>query len=168
VDLQATKQQALANNAGEMIIAQIKEGGLGADLIFEAQQAEGKVRLANFITFVFTMQNGIKVTKLLAKEFDQVELIEQCSDFFKFRFERQNKTIGSLFGLIEDQKQETNISEYSVNQTSLEQIFQTFATQSIVTEKATLVFTMDSLGNLTLVEDRRSTFGKRPTTEKSA
>ena len=74
--MQTVKQQALANNAGEMILAQIKEGGLGSDLIFEAQQADGKVRLANFVTFIFTMQNGIKVTKLLAKEFDQIELIE--------------------------------------------------------------------------------------------
>lgn len=98
-----------------MIISQIKKDGLGSDLIFEALQTNNNVRLSNFVNFVFTMINGIKVTKILTKHFDSVELIEQCSDFFKFRFERQNKTIGFLFGLIEDQKSACNISEYSVN-----------------------------------------------------
>jgi len=40
---------------------------------------------------------------------------------------RNEVTIGYLFGLIEDQKADVNISEYSVTQTSLEQIFQNFA-----------------------------------------
>jgi len=52
-----------------------------------------------------------------------VELIEQCADFFKFRIPKDDKTIGYLFGNIEDRKTDLNISEYSVSQTSLEQIF---------------------------------------------
>lgn len=47
-------------------------------------------------------------------------MIEQCSDFFKIRIPREDKTIGMLFGLIEDQKVNCHISEYSVSQTSLE------------------------------------------------
>jgi len=39
----------------------------------------------------------------------------------------------------------------------LEQIFQTFATQSILEDKATLTFTMDGFENLRLLEERRST-----------
>ena len=52
--------------------------------------------------------------------FDQVEILEHCSDFYKFRVPRQDKTIGYLFGMIEDKKNDFMISEYSVSQTSLE------------------------------------------------
>jgi hypothetical protein len=66
------------------------------------------------------MQYGWMVINLLVRNFARVDLIEQCSDFFKFRIPREDKTIGTVFGLIEDQKLTCNISEYSVNQTSLE------------------------------------------------
>lgn len=102
------------------MLDQISEKGLGSDLVFEAAQGGGEIRISNLITFLYTMQYGLKVALLLAKNFSTVELIEQCSDFFKFRIPKENKTIGSLFGLVEDQKKECNISEYSVNQTSLE------------------------------------------------
>jgi len=78
------------------------------------------VRLSNFVNFVYTMQYGWMVINLLVRNFARVDLIEQCSDFFKFRIPREDKTIGTVFGLIEDQKLTCNISEYSVNQTSLE------------------------------------------------
>jgi len=61
-------------------------------------------------------------------------LIEQCSDFFKFRVPKEDKTIGWLFGNIEDNKITLRISEYSVNETSLEQIFATFALMSVSTK----------------------------------
>lgn len=94
----------------------------------------------------------MKCAFLLAQNFTKVELIEQCSDFFKFRIPRDDKTIGYLFGMIEDKKHDTNISEYSVSQTSLEQIFQNFATQSILDDKNVLIFTVDGMNNLKLLE----------------
>lgn len=103
------------------------------------------------------MKWGLMCATALAKNFTQVELIEQCADFFKFRIPRDDKTIGFLFGNIEDRKKDLNISEYSVSQTSLEQIFQQFATQSILEDKATLVFSVDANGNLRTQEERRST-----------
>ena len=73
-------------------------------MIFESAQGAGNVRISNFVTFVYTIQFGWKVASLLARTFTKVELIEQCSDFFKFRIPREGKTIGTVFGLIEDQK----------------------------------------------------------------
>lgn len=97
---------------------------MGSDLCFEASQGTGAaantVRLSNFVTYLYTMENGLKCALTLANSFSQVELIEQCSDFFKFRIPRDDKTIGFLFGNVEDKKHELNISEYSVSQTSLE------------------------------------------------
>lgn len=45
----------------------------------------------------------------------------------RVRVDRLDKSIGSVFGLVEGFKNEFDVSEYSVSQTTLEQIFQTFA-----------------------------------------
>lgn len=65
-------------------------------------------------------QSGFKFIECLTGLFDQVEILEHCSDFYKFRVPKEDKTIGFLFGMIEDKKMEFNISEYSVCSTSLE------------------------------------------------
>ena len=56
-----------------------------------------------------------------------VEVIEIFGSSAKFRVERSEKSIGFVFGLLEKCKVQHEISEYSVSQTTLEQIFQTFA-----------------------------------------
>ena len=53
---------------------------------------------------------------------------------------RNDKTIGFLFGLLEDKKEEFAISEYSASQTTLEQIFQMFAHMSYDDDTTHLVF----------------------------
>ena len=50
----------------------------------------------------------------LAKVFERVELLEQCGNFFKLRVPRNNKTIGFLFGMIEQKKFEMKIQEYGI------------------------------------------------------
>ena len=75
-------------------------------------------------------QYGFKFIESMASIFDQVEILEHCGEFYKFRVPKGDKTIGFLFGTIEDKKTEFNISEYSVSQTTLEQIFQNFANQN--------------------------------------
>jgi len=51
--------------------------------------------------------------------------MEQCGYFYKIRIPREGnsgeeKTIGYLFGELEKNKEEYNVLEYSVSQTSLE------------------------------------------------
>ena len=41
----------------------------------------------------------------------------------RLRIERLNKSIGTVFGIIEGFKEQYNVSSYSVSQTTLEQIF---------------------------------------------
>lgn len=105
----------------------------------EELDLERQVRLQSLIQFLYTQQFGFKVIEFLAKQFEQVELLEQCSDFYKIRVPKEDKTIGYLFGQIEGSKAELGIAEYGVSQTSLEQIFQNFANQS-VDDKAAFTF----------------------------
>lgn len=63
----------------------------------------------------------------LVEEFGEVEILESHNDYFKMRVPKGEKSIGSLFGMVEGVKEECQISEYSAQQTSLEQIFQQFA-----------------------------------------
>lgn len=56
------------------------------------------------------------------------------------RVSRAGKSIGYIFGLIESHKENFGIAEYSVSQTTLEQIFQTFANFEIDKDQEKLSF----------------------------
>jgi len=47
-------------------------------------------------------------------------LVEQFGNSWKIKMDRENFSIGFLFGLMEDIKSQFEISEYSISQTSLE------------------------------------------------
>ena len=97
----------------------------------------------------------------MGEKFPQVELMEQCGYFYKMRVPREDKSIGYLFSQLEKTKNEFNIQEYSVSQTSLEQIFQTFANLQIG-DKAAYVFKVNALNDLELLNpDRKSTMKQK-------
>ena len=81
--------------------------------------------------YLFVQINGFKFLTLLAQIFPQVEMLEMCGFFYKLRVPRHNKTIGFLFGKIQDCKDAMHINEYGIEQTSLEQIFAAFALETI-------------------------------------
>ena len=113
--------------------------------------------MQSLIQFLYTQQRGFSFIEFLAKQFEQVELLEQCSDFYKIRVPKEDKTIGYLFGQIEGQREQQGVAEYGVSQTSLEQIFQNFAQQS-VDDKAAFTFRISPLDQLILLNpDRKST-----------
>ncbi len=51
----------------------------------------------------------------LCDEFETVEILEHYNDYFKFRVPRNEKSIGFVFGYIENRKEDFKISEYSVS-----------------------------------------------------
>lgn len=46
----------------------------------------------------------IGVIKAICKEFGKVEQLEKYGGYMRLRVERQDKTIGSVFGMVEDFK----------------------------------------------------------------
>jgi len=63
------------------------------------------------------------VIESLCKDFVHVEIIEHYGNYMRLRVERHSKSIGFLFKLIEELKEEHQLQDYSVSQTTLEQIF---------------------------------------------
>lgn len=99
-----------------IILDQIREDGIGGDLILEKElDPAGEVKVLNLVTFLYAQKIGFKSINFLLGIFNQVEMLEQCGDFFKLRVPKQDKTIGWLFGQIETVKEEIGIQEYSVN-----------------------------------------------------
>ena len=54
--------------------------------------------MMSFIQFLYTQERGFLFIEFLSRQFEQVELLEQCSDFYKIRVPKEDKTIGYLFG----------------------------------------------------------------------
>lgn len=67
------------------------------------------------------------VMELFQSMFVSVELLEHYYNSYLVKVSRDNYSIGFLFGMMEEQKANYEISEYSVSQTTLEQIFNNFA-----------------------------------------
>jgi hypothetical protein len=67
--------------------------------------------------------------------FDDVFITEYIDNNYKLKIKKNdpnnksNPSNGFLFGYVEDLKQDCFISEYSISQTSLEQIFNKFASE---------------------------------------
>ena len=63
------------------------------------------------------------VIESLCRDFVNVEVLEHYGNYMKLRVERLDKSIGFLFKLIEELRDEHQLEDYSVSQTTLEQIF---------------------------------------------
>jgi hypothetical protein len=109
-------------NCDQFLVQEIKQGGLGEDLIKEEAEY-GFIDIQNFLLWEYIQQAGLKIVNALCEQFLTVEILEHYNDYYKLRIPKGDKTIGFVFGFIEGQKGDLKISEYSVSQTTLEQIF---------------------------------------------
>jgi len=92
---------------------------------------DNKVSVPHLLGWVHVMEHGLRIIQSLAEVFGSVEVLEQYNEYFKLRVLRHDKSIGFVFGLMESNKDEFYVSEYSASQTTLEQIFQMFAKMSM-------------------------------------
>ena len=69
---------------------------------------------------------GHATLKFLKDNFGEVEIIESLQSFFRYKI-IENVKLSKLFGDIEKEKERLNLSQYSIRQTSIEQIFIGFA-----------------------------------------
>ena len=87
---------------------------------------------------------GLNIMAMLTRYVvKKIEVLENNHQYFKLRIPRENNTIGSIFGVMSNNKRKLGIEFYSINQTTLEQIFQNLSSQSKASDKSAITFTFD-------------------------
>lgn len=120
IDYNSVEGLLRARGIDDFLIREIRIGGLGNDIIQEAEEHNGKVNVRNLVNWLYVEQCGSKIMEGLVDDFLEVELLEHYNDYYKVRVPRGDKSIGFVFSLIENKKDSFNISEYSASQTTLE------------------------------------------------
>ena len=114
-------------NKGQFV-KELKQGRLGEKLMRQIK-LNGKIKIEQLLSWIYYCENALKLIKIAKDYFPEIILTEFIGNnfLFKLKKDKNSKSIGFLFGLFESVKDEYNITEYSIQQTSLEQIFNMFA-----------------------------------------
>ena len=112
----------------ESFINELQPGKFG-DKIKREIEINGSILITQLISWTHYVRNALKLIKKAKEYFDEIILTEYIENNFLFKIKKSenDKSIGFLFGLFEDGKDECHITEYSIQLTSLEQIFNKFA-----------------------------------------
>ena len=116
---------------------EISEERIGNHIEKELKVNE-RVQVCSVVNWTHYVTCAMKMIKKVKEHFNDVILSEHIENNFLFKVKKEegkNKSIGFLFGLIEENKQNNQITEYSIQQTSLEQIFNKFAANQGKTEE---------------------------------
>jgi len=107
---------------------ELRPGRLG-ERLQKTLNINGSVNIGILLNWLFFVENALKFIKIGKKYFSEIILSEHIENNFLFRLKKGNETksIGFFFGLFDGSKEECNITEYTIQQTSLEQIFNKFA-----------------------------------------
>ena len=115
-------------------IDELKEGRFGSK-INKNISINNDIPIRSIISWVFYIKNALNFIKNAKNYSDEIILTEHIENNFLFKIKKGNniKSIGFLFGLFEKNKDNCNVTQYSIQQTSLEQIFNQFASKQYKT-----------------------------------
>lgn len=109
---------------------EISPKGSGSSLFLELRKPLGLAveMLAEY--FIIQSEYGPRIMNFLRTQLGNFSIIEHFQNFYRFKLDT-NISIGSVFGTFEENKNQLKISQYSVRQATIEQIFNMFATGQI-------------------------------------
>ena len=109
-------------------ITELDDNRIGKSLIRELK-ISGSIPISVLISWCHYVSNAMRMIKKVSEHFNEIILTEFIENNFLFKIKKGDglKSIGFLFGLVESIKGDCFITEYSIQQTSLEQIFNQFA-----------------------------------------
>ena len=119
----------ILESLGKMnFLDELEEGRLGERIKREID-LHGNVPISTFLNWIFFVENALKFIQKGKNYFEEIILSEHIENNFLFKMKKGNndKSIGFFFGLYDDSREECFVTEYSIQQTSLEQIFNKFA-----------------------------------------
>ena len=120
--------ESVLNKIGEgNYINELIQGRFGSKLIRDIQ-INTYIPIRALISWTFFVKNALKFIKKAERYFESIILTEHIDNNFLFKLKKNNntKSIGFFFGLFESNKDSCYVTEYSIQQTSLEQIFNMF------------------------------------------
>jgi len=117
-------------------IKYLEKEGVGRKVYHEVI-VNGDITLQALINWSRYVTCAMKMIKVVLPHFNEVILSEFIENNFLFKIKKSSnsKSIGFLFTLLEKEKEKCEITEYSIQQTSLEQIFNKFAENQGKTEE---------------------------------
>ena len=109
-------------------INELNEGRLG-ERIKRELDLNGNIHINTLLNWIFFVENALKFIIKGKNYFDEIIISEHIENnfLFKMKKEHSDKSIGFFFGLFEEGKESCFVTEYSIQKTSLEQIFNKFA-----------------------------------------
>lgn len=113
----------------EQLLDEISESGMGVEYDKVLSQSQ-KIEVGEFLRWLYAEINGNNAIEFLESKFTKVDVLEHYGNKWTIKCSRDNHKIGFLFGLLQDMKQQFHISEYSASSTTLEQIFNNFASET--------------------------------------
>ena len=117
-------------------IKELTKGRFGSKLIRDIQ-ISNEIPIRSLISWTFFVKNALKFIKKSEKYFETIILTEHIDNNFLFKTKKNNntKSIGFFFGLFESNKDNCDVTEYSIQQKSLEKIFNMFEDKQRKTNK---------------------------------
>ena len=114
----------------------IQEEGIGRKIYTEVVH-HGDINIQALINWTRYVTYAMKMINVVLPHFNEVILSEFIENNFLFKIKKSKdaKSIGFLFSILEKEKEDFEITEYSIQQTSLEQIFNKFAENQGKTEE---------------------------------
>ena len=111
-------------------INELSPGRFGSKIVRDIQ-INSDIPIRTLVSWIFFVRNALKFIKKAEKYFEIIILTEHIDNNFLFKMKKNNdtKSIGFFFGLFESNKDDCFVTEYSIQQTSLEQIFNMFEDQ---------------------------------------
>ena len=111
---------------------ELKVDRLGKKIIRDIE-INGYISLNTLLNWIFFIKNALKFISYAQEYFEEIILSEYIENNFLFKLKKgpNTKSIGFFFGLFEKYKEKCFIAEYSIQPTSLEQIFNKFAQEQI-------------------------------------
>ena len=111
----------------KQFIDELEKGRFGSKIVREIK-INNDIPIRTLISWTFFIENALKFVRKAQNYFEAIILTEFIDNNFLFKMKKNQdtKSIGFFFGLFESNKSECFVTEYSIRQTSLEQIFNMF------------------------------------------
>ena len=111
----------------------LNKESLGAK-IYEEIEVCRFVFFERIITWIYYLENALNMIKIILEYFPEIHCTDYGDNNLVFKIKRnkneEEKSIGFLFGIIEENKNKYNIEQYFLQLSSLEQIFNMFAKET--------------------------------------